>query len=86
MAAGLSTKRNVGIRRMVTTVTPAQYRNFEPNGTQTYTVQHGHGYDHAGTHYAKGATIPYDSGGGTVYSNAYRLERDFNRGALDPSS
>jgi hypothetical protein len=86
MAAGPNTKTNVGIRRFVYSVTPPGLRNFEPNGTTTYVVMTSKGYDHAGTHYAKGATIPYDAAGGTKYGNAPRLERDFNRGALDPSS
>lgn len=84
MALGTNTKRNVGIRRLIASV--GQYRNFEPNGTQTYNVASDKGYDHAGNHYAKGATIPFDAAGGTLYSNYPRLERDFNRRALDPSS
>ena len=86
MPLGPNTKTNVGIRRLVYSVTPPQLRNFEPNGTQTYVVMSSHGYSHAGNSYAKGQTIPYDAGGGTTYSNRPRLERDFNRGALDPSS
>jgi hypothetical protein len=83
MAAGANTHRNVGIRRMTT---QGQERNFEPNGTQTYVVLDSHGIDHAGTHYAKGATIAYDEATGTLYSDYPRMERDYNRGAIDPSS
>ena len=86
MAAGANTRSNVGIRRMIYSTTPPGYRNYEPNGTQTYTVVSSHGYSHAGNSYAKGATIPFDASGGTLYSSPGRLERDFNRGALDPSS
>jgi hypothetical protein len=86
MPAGPNTKANVGIRRFIYSTTPPGYRNFEPNGTQTYTVVASHGYSHAGTSYTKGQTIAYDAAGGTKYGNINRLERDFNRGALDPSN
>lgn len=84
MALGSNSKVNVGIRRFVASV--GGYRNFEPNGTQTYNVASDKGYSHAGNSYAKGATIPYDAAGGTLYGNYPRLERDFNRRVLDPSS
>lgn len=83
MAQGVNSKRNVGIRRFVPSF---GYRNFEPNGTQTYTVATSKGYSHAGVSYTKGQTIAYDAAGGTAYSNINRLERDYNRGAIDPSS
>jgi hypothetical protein len=86
MPAGSNSKVNIGIRRLIKSTTPPGLRNFEANGTQTYVVVADKGYDHAGNHYAKGATIPYDDVGGAKYSHFNRLERDFNTGALDPSS
>jgi hypothetical protein len=86
MALGSNSKTNVGIRRFIYTTTPPGYRNFEPNGTQTYVVTSSHGYVHAGNAYAKGQTIAYDAAGGTLYSNLARLERSFNGHLIDPSS
>jgi hypothetical protein len=85
MPIGPNTKSNVGVRRMVYSLTPPQERNFEPNGTQLYVVMSGHGYSHAGNSYAKGASIPYDAAAGTKYSNLARLERDFNARLLGPA-
>jgi hypothetical protein len=86
MSAGANTKRNVGIRRLITSVSPAQYRNFEPNGTQTYVVMASKGHTHGGTTYTQGQTIPYDLATGTLYSDYPRMEREFNRRGLDPSN
>jgi hypothetical protein len=85
MGAGASTQRDVGIRRMITSLATPQYRNFEPNGTQTYTVM-ASSYTHAGTTYAKGAVVPYDLATNTLYSDYPKMERDFNRRVLDPSN
>jgi len=85
MPAGASTKRDVGIRRMITSIATPQYRNFEPNGTQTYTVMSA-SYTHGGASYAKGTVVPYDLATGTLYSDYPKMERDFNRRALDPSN
>ena len=81
MPLGFNTQHDIGIRR----ITGFGLRNFELNGTQLYVVVNGNGYDHAGNHYAKGQTVAYDASGGTAYNNTARLERDFNRGALDPA-
>lgn len=86
MAQGSNSKTNVGIRRFVYSTTPPGYRNFEPNGTQTYVAASSHGYSHAGNAYAKGQTIAYDAAGATQYGNINRLERDFNARLIDPSS
>jgi hypothetical protein len=43
-------------------------------------------YVYNGALYATGAVIPYDAAGGTLYSNAAQLERDFNAGWVDPSN
>ena len=86
MPAGSNTKSDIGIRRIITSVSPAGYRNFEANGSQTYVVAADKGYDYKGTHYAKGATIPYDAAGNTKYGDPVRLERDYNRRVIDPSS
>lgn len=85
MPAGANTNHDIGIRRMITSIASPAYRNFEVNGTQTYNVI-ASSYSYAGSAYAQGATIPYDSAGGTLYSNPAQLERDFNSGMLDPSS
>jgi hypothetical protein len=84
MPLGPNTKSNVGIRRVVASLTPPQERCFEVNGTQVYVVMSAQSYSHAGNSYTKGASIPYDAAAGTKYSNAARLERDFVRGVLDP--
>ena len=81
---GANSIRNVGVRRVIGSLATPQRRNFEPNGTQKYMVVRGASYTHAGNIYAKGQTIAYDAAGGTQYSNLARLERDFNRGVLDP--
>jgi hypothetical protein len=78
-----NTSINVGVRRFIYSL--GQYRNFEPSGTQ-YKVVVGRGYEYLGTVYAPGSTIPYDAGGGTVYSGLAQLERDFNSGLLDPAT
>jgi hypothetical protein len=85
MAAGANTKSDVGIRRMITSLGTPQYRNFEVNGAQTYAPTAG-GYTYAGATYAKGAAIPFDAAGGTLYGKPSQLERDFNSGLLDPTS
>jgi hypothetical protein len=84
MAAGSNTKNNVGIRRVVASLTPPAERNFETNGAQVYKVINGHGYFYAGIVYAKGAAIPYDGAGGTKYSGWPQLQRDWNLGWIDP--
>jgi hypothetical protein len=86
MPAGANTKRNVGIRRLITSVATPQYRNFEPNGAQTYVVMSSKGHTHGGTTYTQGQTIPYDAAGSTLYTDYPRMEREFNRNGLDPSN
>jgi len=83
MPAGAFSKVNVGIRRFIKTLTPAQYRCFEVNGTQQYAPRRDN-YNYAGATYAKGATIPYDAATATLYSRPDLLERDFNRGLIAP--
>jgi len=88
MPAGVNTRVNIGVRRMIYSLATPQMRNFEVNGTQTYKVVINARipYVYAGVLYAPGATIPYDAATNTLYSNAAQIERDFNSGALDPSS
>jgi hypothetical protein len=86
MAAGANTRSDIGVRRMISQVTPPQYRNFEPNGTQTYIANASHGYWHGGVTYAMGQTIPYDAAGGTLYTDSPTMERDFNARLIYPSS
>jgi hypothetical protein len=85
MPAGANTKNNVGIRRVVATVTPPAERCFEINGQQVYKVMSAQAYSYAGNSYAKGASIPYDAAGGTKYLNPTILARDFNRLVVDPA-
>jgi hypothetical protein len=85
MAAGSNTKSNIGIRRVVATVTPPAERNFETNGSQLYKVVVGHAYTYANTTYAKGAILPYDGAGGTRYSLPAQLARDFALLWVDPA-
>ena len=85
MPMGANTKNNVGIRRVIASLTPPAERNFETNGSQVYKVVTGHGYFYLGTVYAKGATIPYDAAGGTKYSLWPQLQRDWNLGWIDPA-
>ena len=84
MPMGANTKSNVGIRRVIATLTPPAERCFEVNGSQVYKVITGHGYFYLGTVYAKGATISYDAAGGTRYAGWPQLERDFVLGWVDP--
>jgi hypothetical protein len=85
MAAGANTKNNVGIRRVVATLTPPVERNFETNGAQVYKVVVGHAYSYANTTYAKGAIVPYDAAGGTRYGAWPQLQRDWSLGWIDPA-
>jgi hypothetical protein len=84
MAAGANTRSNVGIRRVISSLTPAQERCFEVNGTQLYRVVVGHSYTYLGNVYAKGAILPYDGAGGTRYSAWPQLQRDFTLLWVDP--
>jgi hypothetical protein len=84
MPIGANTKNNIGLRRVVASLTPPAERCFEVNGSQQYRVITGHGYFYAGTVYAQGATIPYDAAGGTKYGAWPQLQRDWNLGWIDP--
>ena len=85
MPLGGHSQNNVGIRRVIASLATPQFRNFEANGSQLYVVMDSRGHDHGGTHYAKGATVAYDDAGGTKYTNYPVMEREFNKGMLDPA-
>jgi len=87
MPAGVNTQSNIGMRRVITTLTPPQLRNFEVNGTQQYKVVQGGPTPYVaanGAVIASGATIPYDAAAGTAYSAPGVLESHFNAGLIDP--
>jgi hypothetical protein len=69
---------------MIYSLSPPQYRNFEVNGSgQSYKVVTAAPYLYNNVVYTQGQTITFDSG--SSYSNPAQLERDFNRGWLDPA-
>jgi hypothetical protein len=72
MPAGIYTQFDIGVRRMIYSLATPAYRNFEVNGTQTYVVVVGPSvsYVYNGVIYAKGATIPFDTGGSPPASPA----------------
>ena len=80
-----NTKSNIGVRRMIYSLSPPQYRNYEPKGGQLYNAVQ-HDLEYAGVTYQKGQTIPFDGGGGTHYSNDSLMEVYFNAGVIDPAS
>lgn len=88
MPAGTNTRVGIGIRRMIRSLPDPEMRNFEVNGQQLYKVAVGRAvpmsYTYGGLVFNQGDTIPYDAWGGTRYSNAEQLERDFNTGWVDP--
>jgi hypothetical protein len=75
-----NTTTNIGIRRMIYSITTPAYRNFEPDAL--HTVRRG-SVDYAGTVYSMGTEIPFD--GTLVYLNPALLEVLFNDGTIDPS-
>jgi hypothetical protein len=84
MPSGINTTANIGIRRMITSLSPPQYRNCEVNGSQLYKVVRAGPYLYQTTTYTQGQTVAYDAAGGTKYGNMPQIERDFNSGWLDP--
>jgi hypothetical protein len=78
-----NTTSNIGIRRMIYTITTPAYRNFEGQGGQLYTVRQG-SVNYKGTVYAAGTEIPYD--GSSVYTDDATMEQWFNAGIVDPST
>jgi hypothetical protein len=80
----LANQINVGIRRLVWSLTPQpQERAYQPHGGQLYKTMSAK-LRYAGSEYSRGATIPYDGGGGTVYSNDFWMGRLFRSGFVDP--
>jgi len=78
-----ATAINVGIRRMIYTLSPPQYRNYEVRGGQLYKVIRVT-LEYMGTVYQRGQTIPFDGGGGTYYSDDWLMRRYFEQGFVDP--
>jgi hypothetical protein len=82
MPLGPNSKSNVGIRRVVGSLSPPQERNFEVNGQQLYRVASTIPYTYGAVSYPPGATIPFDGTG--KYTAWAQLRRDFNRLVVDP--
>jgi hypothetical protein len=84
MPAGINTAANIGIRRMIRSLTPPQHRNVEVNGSQLYKVVRAGPYLYGTTTYTQGQTVAYDAQAGTRYGNMAQIERDFAAAWLDP--
>jgi hypothetical protein len=84
MPAGINSTANIGVRRVIRSLTPPQYRNCEVNGTQLYKVMRAGPYLYGATTYLAGQTVAYDAAGGTKYGNMAQIERDFASAWLDP--
>jgi hypothetical protein len=65
---GANTAANIGTRKLIRTLTPPEYRNFENDGVTQYSVLRV-SLDFMGTTYNQGDALPFDVGG-TSYSAA----------------
>ncbi|MGD0869475.1 MAG: hypothetical protein ABSB88_07995 [Bryobacteraceae bacterium] len=74
-----NTQADIGIRRMIYTLTPPAYRNFEPGGTVQYNCNKG-GMVIAGVTYQPGNALPL----GVLPDDV--LEVLFNQGDINPAS
>ena len=81
-ATFLNTKANIGIRRSFS----IGYRNFEPNGVNTYNALR-EPTVFLGTTYHKGQTLTKDVGGITYSKKALQeLENLWNNGSIAPDN